>query len=115
MTIQYDEMARVTPEQWALLRRRCMTSTLPAVIAERDGYRLVHQRRDEKTWPNMSDLTLERISEDAMGVPYWRQVVAWTISAQREPISEGQKPTLLALKLLLTTGPAIDTSPRPHL
>jgi hypothetical protein len=81
------------------------------VVRERDRYRLVHHRRDAKTWPNVSDLTLERQQLDAMGDAHWVYVDSWCLSAQRR-IEQGRDHTteIVALKLLLDDGPIVDTS-----
>lgn len=114
MSVQYDEMAEVTPEMWGYLLGRVMIqSTLPRIIANRENYRLVHQVRPESHWQNISDLTLERFTHDAMGEGRWDYVASWCLSVRREPLKSEDDKMVLALKLILDPGPVVDTSPRP--
>lgn len=85
-----------------------MSMINPRVIAERDGLRLVHQMRDEKSWSNVSDLTLERITEDAMGEKRWTYVTSWCLSAISIRYNrDDQEYDIIALKMILDTGPVL--------
>lgn len=80
----------------------------PKIVASRGEYRLVHEPRDEKLWPNVSDLTLEHLATDAMGEAFWEQVDRWCLSevAENQLLqSEPQMTDVVALKMLLDTGP----------
>jgi hypothetical protein len=87
-------------------------STLePKVVAERQGFRLVHQTRDARAWPNTSDLVLEHFQVDAMGVGRWVHVTSWCLSAQYRPV-KSEDTVIVALKMLLDPGPVV-TDKRP--
>lgn len=75
----------------------------PHIIATRDGYRLVHQVRNESSWPNISDLTLEVERMDAMGELHWVFVNSWCLSEQMIPLTSGTA-SFVALKMLLDPG-----------
>lgn len=73
----------------------------PTIIRERGGYRLVHQVRDQHVWPNVSDLTLEVQSTDAMGQDRWVYAYSWCLSAREHGPSNESDHAHLALKLLV--------------
>lgn len=77
------------------------------VLATRGAYRLVHQERNSATWPNVSDLVLERMEEDAMGVVRWTYVTSWCLSAQsaNELYSSSSSQAIAAFKMLVNDGP----------
>lgn len=79
------------------------------IVASRDGYRLVHAPRDQKRWPNVSDLTLERRVFDAMDEPHWIHVDRWCLSAQDVRHSDDDQTDVIALKMLLDPGPVVTT------
>lgn len=51
----------------------------PKIIAESGEFRLVHQHRDQSSWPTLSDLTLERLGKDALYNPRWDYVTSWVL------------------------------------
>ncbi len=75
----------------------------PKMIASRGSLRLVHQQRDLISWPNVSDLTLERASDDAMGQRRWVYVTSWCLSPQSDT-KTSHDTAVIALKMLLDTG-----------
>lgn len=78
----------------------------PHIIATRDGYRLVHQVRNESSWPNISDLTLEEERTDAMGEKHWVFINSWCLGEHTPPLRE-QDFAHVALKMLLDPGKVV--------
>ena len=79
----------------------------PKIVASRGTLRLVHVPRDEKSWPNISDLYLERLVTDAMGEPLWSPVESWCLSeiSQHDSRTSAASRSIAALKMLLDPGP----------
>jgi hypothetical protein len=80
---------------------------LPKIVASRGNYRLVHQAREASSWPNISDLDLERLETDAMGEAHWLTVTSWCLSERtgRDLRESGEAQVVAALKMLLDAGP----------
>lgn len=75
----------------------------PKVIRAIGRYRLVHHVRDQKRWPDISDLTLEEISLDAMGGERWVYVYSWCLSFRYrdDPPKSESEYAGIALKMLV--------------
>lgn len=59
-----------------------MIEATPRIIAERNGLRVVHKFREQRLWEGGSDVTLERVSSDAMGNQTWIPVEGWYLSPE---------------------------------
>jgi hypothetical protein len=77
--------------------------TVPMVIAQSGEYRLVHQIRDLRAWPNMSDLTLERRTTDAMNQEQWSRIDSWCLGPRTDlSVSRNHEDSvIMALQMIL--------------
>jgi hypothetical protein len=80
----------------------------PSVLITLDGYRLVHEVRDQTAWPHISDPVLEQLGTDAMGEPRWIYITSWCLG----PVTESglkERAEEVALRMLVNPGPVLKT------
>lgn len=76
------------------------------MIRQRGDFRLVWAQRDQKKWPLVGDLVLERRSTDALGVEKWDQITSKCIGTlDRDIYVKEDLADDVILTLLLTEWP----------
>jgi hypothetical protein len=87
MTIQYDEMARITPEQWASLRRRCMVTD----CADEWGHFLHARKLLIDRFVREGEYTFEDIARTLSMDPVQVQLISMTPVDPRRHVNRKRK------------------------